>query len=776
MKKICSSLLFLTSFYSLGFSQTDREWVFDDSVLPEVHILIEPDSLDEILRSGNEQSDYEFPATFVFKKGVQIDTLFSIGFRLRGNTSRNSAKKSFKVSFNTFEKGRKYRGLEKMNLNGEHNDPTIMRAKVSWDIFEKIGLPAPKANHVTLYINNEYFGLYLHVEHIDEEFVQDRFRSDAGNLYKSLYPADLSYISNNQDDYKWSPNWANRRVYDLKTNTDEDDYSDLAFLISFLETASSTLFEEEIENYLNVDGVLRWMAVDILTGNWDNYWYNQNNFYLYNNPIDNRFEFIPYDYDNTLGIDFLGPDWGTRDINDWGQEGADRPLVNRILEVQEYRNRLNFYIERTIEEVFNEEFLFPEIDRLRVLTATAAVTDIYRTLDYGFDIGDYHTSFTSELGGHVKYGLKPYITARIASALNQVNGENIRPIIRSSRLETTQTDSGLVYTVYTEVIGEALDSVYIHFKDIKDTQVAEFRIGRKVEETDINNIYIVEFDSKIINNASYFAYNVEATDKSGLNSEFPKNGSIYYGGNKKTETLLINEFMADNETGIQDNSGKFEDWIELYNPTDQPVSLKNYFLTDDFFDIEKWAFPDTTIAPNGFLLIWADNDDEEGPLHTSFSLSNDGEELAIYFKDILETVLVDSISFGPQSDDVSFGRETDGAEVFASFSSPTPGTSNTIIIPIEEEMSSPKGITLFQNYPNPFNPETIISFQLDKPSEVSLEIFTIEGRLVQTLVSSQFNSGVHSIRFDASSLSSGMYFYRLNTENQSLTKRLVLIK
>jgi hypothetical protein len=56
--------------------------------------------------------------------------------------------KQGKVSFNTFVQGREYRGLDKMNINGEHNDPTIMRAKISWDIFEKMGVKAPRANHI----------------------------------------------------------------------------------------------------------------------------------------------------------------------------------------------------------------------------------------------------------------------------------------------------------------------------------------------------------------------------------------------------------------------------------------------------------------------------------------------------------------------------------------------------------------------------------------------------------------------------------------------------
>ncbi|GAB5407720.1 MAG: hypothetical protein BalsKO_00850 [Balneolaceae bacterium] len=198
MKKLALIIVLISLTASPVFAQSVTDWLFDDSVLPRVDIVIEPDSLDIIL-FGDSQSDYEFPATFIFTKGEEADTVSNIGFRLRGNTSRASAKKSFKISFNTFQQGREYRELDKMNLNGEHNDPSIIRAKLSWDIFEAIDLPAPRSNHVKLYINDEYFGLYINVEHIDNEFVQDRFfGSDEGNLYKSLWPADLAYRGDNQ--------------------------------------------------------------------------------------------------------------------------------------------------------------------------------------------------------------------------------------------------------------------------------------------------------------------------------------------------------------------------------------------------------------------------------------------------------------------------------------------------------------------------------------------------------------------------------------------------
>ena len=214
--------------------------------------------------------------------------------------------------------------MDKLNINGERNDPSIIRSKLSWDIFKVMNVPSPRSNHVKLYINQEYYGLYINVEHIDNEFVEDRFGSDTGNLYKALYPADLTYLGDDPENYKAMS--GGRSIYELKTNEHLNDYSDLASFIIFMHKSSDSEFKAKIRDYINVDGVLI-LAVDILTGMWDNYTFNKNNFYLYNNPITSRFEFIPYDYDNTFGIDWFGIS-DTRDINNWGLMKADyRPFI-----------------------------------------------------------------------------------------------------------------------------------------------------------------------------------------------------------------------------------------------------------------------------------------------------------------------------------------------------------------------------------------------------------------------------------------------------------------
>jgi hypothetical protein len=93
-----------------------------------------------------------------------------------------------------------------------------------------------------------------------------------------------------------------------------------------------------------------------------------------------------------------------------------------------------------------------------------------------------------------------------------------------------------------------------------------------------------------------------------------------------------------------------------------------------------------------------------------------------------------------------------------------------------EHNGVPHQYSLSQNYPNPLNPSTTIKFELPKASLVSLTVYDILGRVVSVLVNEGRGAGVHEVKFDGSSLASGVYFYRLQAENFTQTKRLLLLK
>ena len=88
----------------------------------------------------------------------------------------------------------------------------------------------------------------------------------------------------------------------------------------------------------------------------------------------------------------------------------------------------------------------------------------------------------------------------------------------------------------------------------------------------------------------------------------------------------------------------------------------------------------------------------------------------------------------------------------------------------------PNEFALHQNYPNPFNPETNIKFVLQKDSNVRLSVYNVAGQEVAVLVDEKKSPGIHQVKFDATSLTSGVYFYKLKTNQGVLTKKMLLLQ
>lgn len=128
------------------------------------------------------------------------------------------------------------------------------------------------------------------------------------------------------------------------------------------------------------------------------------------------------------------------------------------------------------------------------------------------------------------------------------------------------------------------------------------------------------------------------------------------------QDLVINEFLASNDAIIADQDGEFEDWIELYNNGTAPINLAGYALSDDAENLAQWAFPaGTNIPAKGYLIIWADNDEDQAGLHANFKLSSGGE--TIYLTNTAGA-FVDTIEYKDQTTDISFGRIPNGTGDF----------------------------------------------------------------------------------------------------------------
>lgn len=421
---------FILFFAILGFQQTQAQTalypsngtLFDDK-LHSINIIIPERDFEALQHPDSLWNNRRYPITFIYDGA---DTVKQATIRLKGNTSRSSAKKSFRIDFDKIVKDQTYQGLETIYIHGNHNDASMMREYLSAYVMRELNVPCNRVNHVKLYINGNYYGLRSLVEYIDKDFLKTRFGSNKGNNYKCTWPADLAWLGSSQQKYKdvINPSPERERAYDLKTNEDLDDYSRFVTLIDIINNRKDDgSFPQDIEAIFNVNGYLKALAAEVLIGHWDNYFYNKNNYFIYDHPTTKKFVYMPYDMDNTFGVQWGVGNINKRPIHQWGNGNVYAPLTESLLARSDYKKIYEGHIYNAIETVFNEAHLFPLIDSLHAKIESAIAQDPQflgtQNSSYGYDIADWKKSIVQGLGDHNTYGVKPYISDRVKSAKEQ---------------------------------------------------------------------------------------------------------------------------------------------------------------------------------------------------------------------------------------------------------------------------------------------------------------------------------------------------------------------
>lgn len=240
----------------------------------------------------------------------------------------------------------------------------------------------------------------------------------------------------------------------------------------------------------------------------------------------------------------------------------------------------------------------------------------------------------------------------------------------------------------------------------------------------------------------------------------------------KRGDVVINEFMADNDSLIADPEGEYDDWIELYNNTAGELEVGGMYLSDDARRKRKWQIPaNTVIAAHGYLIVWADEDRLQTGLHARFRLAPSGD--SIYLSDVAG-VLMDSVEYESQT--TGMARVPNGTGDFveqpATYATYNGGTG----VSEHPNGNLPAEYALAQNHPNPFNPATIISYDLPKTSFVTLKVLDVSGREVATLVRKHQTAGHYDVRFEARAMATGVYFYKLEANDFVAVKKMLFAK
>lgn len=783
-------LIFLLYFTNISYTQNDESWkIYDDSEIAVIKIYMDENDLAFMFENPNSDSMHIAAVSF---KNSQIDEVIdSVGVRIRGNTSRESNKKSIKLSFNTFVNGGKFYGVEKLNVNGEHNDPSIVRSKLCWDFFNEIDVISSRAAHTELYINDEYYGLYISIEHIDKEFLRKNYKDNSGNLWKCLFGADLDYIGNNPDLYKFV-NSSGNRPYELKRNTEEDDYSQLAKLIYEINSTSNPNYEDSVEAIINVNGLLKYFATNILVGSWDDYWSLSNNYYLYFDPKVNKFDLIPYDYDNTFGITWWNIDWAAVNPYSFAKVySGKRPLVENILKRPKYHNLYTHFLEYYSELYFGSQNFVDKLTGFKTILSNSAQADTFRIPDWGYTFQDFLNSYDQqnyffENNVIVPGSILDFVNKRRTALISQIEYKDHAPIIYDIDLTSTKLPADEELSIYASIfshlgIKTVEARIVINNGDPLNYAMnyTPIQNSLKIEEADLWTVTLPSFGySKNI------IIQIVAEDNNGNISTFPENGIKIITPSEAVENkVLISEVMSLNGNAFADEFDEYDDWLEIFNPQNNSIDLSGKYLTDKIDNLNKWQIPEGTVIPaNEFILFWCDEDQEQGRLHTNFRLKADGEFLAIVDSDGLS--IIDSLTLPPMNEDESLARINNTGDWIITVT-PTPGTSN-IVTHIAGKNLIDKTYEIYA-YPNPFNPYTKIRYSIPNNNfgqnifrTVKIVVYDILGKEVTTLINEKHKPGNYEIDWNAinsegSEISSGIYFLNITTDNFSKSLKLVLL-
>lgn len=343
---------------------------------------------------------------------IKID---SCGVKQKGFFSNwgadSSLKKPLKIEFNEFVRGQRFDELKDLNLGNAFQDPTFMHDHLSLKILRDFGLNAPRSSYANVYINDTLWGLYIILEQVSTKFLTEHFGDNNGNLYKCISSTDLRYLGSTPTRYK--------EQFEKKTNESADDWSDLIQLTLKIRDTPA----DSIHQFIDLNVFLKTLAVDVALNNWDSYFEHGRNFYLYNDTITKKFQWIPWDYNlafDNQDYEIMLPDSRSR-----------KPLINKCLNSTYWKQQYFQYICELNQGFMNDDYLFGYIDSTKSLINSSVAADVnsfysYNTFDssISYNTREVFEIFPGIFDTFETRGLKPFISSKHVYLFDQLDLES----------------------------------------------------------------------------------------------------------------------------------------------------------------------------------------------------------------------------------------------------------------------------------------------------------------------------------------------------------------
>jgi len=694
----------------LADAATDAPPLFDIETVRDYHLRFANPNWESELQATGEDGNVKADLT------VDGTVYEEIGARYKGlSTARvQGRKKPFNLSIDAFVPGQRLLGYDTINLNNGFADPSFVRESLTYGALRGF-MPAPETAFVRLSVNGEYFALYLGVEQIERTFLDKWFPGSDGILIKADPPAafgprfDAAWDSAPEAagglaaepspqqipgggglgaDLTWKGEdlAAYKRSYEVKTASAGDEgYERLRELSRVLAApvsaggVSDAAFPEAIQELLDVDGALWYIAANNLFVNFDSYYF-AHNYFLYWAEEDERFHLLIWDTNMSFGsFNFPGPapagvPLAQADPFHMSTDQA-RPLIRRLLAVPEFRADYLAHYRDLLNGAFDPAALEAAGAALQARIRPHVESDPNRLYDLATFDKNLREDITAGTGPRARttVGVLKIAAERGAwlKGRADLQAPDHRLDAHSREPESPTAETGATVRVRFAGADEPAGAGLVYRVDDGPPAIVPLTQDGATWEGTI----------PAMTPGSDVAYYIRAAFADGRSAFHPPANltrpwrytvagpdlPVVPGGD-----LVINELQADNETTIADAAGEFEDWAEVYNRGLAPIDLKGYYLAKDGVDPWAYALPDITLAPGERYLVWCDKDPDEGPDHAPFRLGKEGDSLRLSTKD----ATVDVVTFGVQAADRSHARRSDGAGDWIDCQHPTPRGSN----------------------------------------------------------------------------------------------------
>ncbi|KAI1317775.1 hypothetical protein EDD11_007797 [Mortierella claussenii] len=344
--------------------------VFDDDEIATIHLTADPSQIATLNANPTLPTDVKVNFRWIDRHTVHSQT--NISFKTSGKGSKDFQKQAYKLSFDT-NYNQTFFSRPNLKLRSETTDPTMIREKVYIDMLNSVGVPTQQGQYVRLFVNNIPFGLYLMVDDIKKSFVkQTIYGGDPNAVLGSLVQMNAPTLTTQADlVYRGTANSSyTPDVYadvNLGNNPATAPLTQLIQFMADLQAFDPVNTTDPVGYWnntrLDLDGFLRCMALEYLSGAFDNYWMAGSNYFMYFNPklgTQGKWQWVPTDFDGTFGNGF--PTATLSSYQTLYNFQPDHPLVSKLI----IKNKeINALFEQTLKDIvgwaFKPDGLFPRI-------------------------------------------------------------------------------------------------------------------------------------------------------------------------------------------------------------------------------------------------------------------------------------------------------------------------------------------------------------------------------------------------------------------------------